>query len=181
MVEGQLAASSCVGLPFGQASAYPSRSESPLRNSARRICRALVTGGDSGTATCACNTGAQIPIISPSASNAFGVKSLQRASPNQLPFHRSLGGTRLIVLVFEKPLAMPIRTVLDPSIGTKYLPCSKREFKGPERQLDRCTGTHHTRSPNCATGEIAGLPTIPHSFRVMSSQLERQRNDGANL
>ena len=74
----------------------------PLRNGARPICRTLVTGGGSGTAACACNTGVQIPRLSPSASNAFGVKSLQRAPPNRLPFHRSLGGNRLIVLVFEK-------------------------------------------------------------------------------
>ena len=82
------------------------------------------------------STGALIPILPPSSSSAFGANSLPRASSNRLPFHRSPGGNHLIVLAFTTPLAVPIRTVFDPSIGPKYPPCSKRETKGQKRRVD---------------------------------------------
>ena len=92
------------------------------------------------------STGALIPILPPSSSSAFGANSLPRASSNRLPFHRSPGGKHLIVLAFTTPLAVPIRTVFDPSIGPKYPPCSKRETHGPKRRVDGCSGIHHTHS-----------------------------------
>ena len=48
---------------------------------------------------------------------------------NILPFHRSPGGNRLIVLAFTTPLAVPTSTVFYPSIGPKNLPCSYLESK----------------------------------------------------
>ena len=108
-----------------------------------------------GTAACGCKTGALIPTLPPSSSSAFGV--------NSLPVHRSPGGNRLIVRAFTTPLAVPTSTVFDPSIGSKYLPCSHRESRGPRRRLDGCTGIHHTRSPNCAKGRTARLTTFRSS------------------
>ena len=92
------------------------------------------------------------------------------ASFNKLPVHRSLGGNRLIVRAFTAPLAEPTRTVFDPSIGPKYLPCSNRESKGPRRRLDGCNNIHHTRSPNCAKEEEQRA--FPHFFRMLSCRLD---------
>ena len=131
---------------------WPNCSKSVRRNGARHTCRNSGTNESRGIAACGCNTGALIPTLPPSSSNALGVYSLPCASSNKLPVHRSPGGNRLIVRAFTTPLAVPTSTVFDPSIGPKYLPSSNRESKGPKRRLDGCTGIHHTRSPNCAKG-----------------------------
>ena len=123
------------------------------------------TNGGKGTASCGCNTSAPIPTLQPSSSNVFGVNSLPSASSSKLPVHRSFGGNRLFVQAFTTPLAVPINTVFDPSIGTKYLPCSNRESRGPKRRLDGFRNIHHTCSPNCAKGGTARLPSRPTANR----------------
>ena len=65
--------------------------------------------------------------------------------------------------------AEPTNTVFVPSIGPKYLPCSNRESRGPRRRLDGCKSIHHTRSPNCAKGRTARLPTF-RSCAVLPSR-----------
>ena len=74
-----------------------------------------------------------------------------------------------MVRAFTTPLAVPTSTVLEPCIGPKYLPCSNRESRGPNRRLDGCRGIHHTRSPNCAKGGTARLPTVL-SYAVLPSR-----------
>ena len=70
---------------------------------------------------------------------------------------------------FHTPLAVPISTVFDPAFGPKYLPCSYRESRGPRRRLDGCKGINHTRSPSCAKGRTARLPTF-RSYAVLPSR-----------
>ena len=70
---------------------------------------------------------------------------------------------------FTTPLAVQTSTVFGPPIGPKYLPCSNRESRGPGRRLDGCKGILHTRSPNCAKGRTAHLPTF-RSYAVLPSR-----------
>ena len=121
------------------------------------------------TAACGCSTSALIPTLLPSYSSAFGVNSLPSASSSKLPVHRSPGGNRLIIRAFTTPLPVPMCTVFDPSIGPEDLPCSNRESRGPRRRLDGSKGIHHTRSPNCAKGGKARLPTL-RSYAVWPSR-----------
>ena len=122
-----------------------------------------------------CNTGALIPTLPPSSSSAFGVNSLPCASSNKLPVHRSPGGNRLKIRAFTTPLAVPTSTVFDPSIGPQYLPRSNRESKGPKRRLDGYKNIHHTRSPNCAKGGTAPLPTFLSHTVLPSPPTEHRR------
>ena len=154
----------------GQLSVWPNCSKSVRRNGARRTCRNSGTNRGRGIAACGCNTGAMIPTLPPSSSSAFGVNSLPCASSNKLPFHRSLGGIRLIVQEFATPLEVPTRTVFDMSIGPNYFPCSRCEYTWPRRRLDGCRGIHHIRSPSCAKEELA---------RKLSSHLDQPKTDGA--
>ena len=62
----------------------------------------------------------------------------------------------------------------DPSIGTKYLPCSNHESKRPRRQFECCNGIHHNRSPNCAKGGTAHLSTSL-SWAVLPSRPPKNR------
>ena len=100
---------------------------------------------------------------------AYGCNTSAPASSSKLPVHRWPGGNRLIVRAFTTPLAVPINTVFDPSIGPTYLPCSNRDSRRPRRRLDGCKSIHHTRSPNCAKGGTARLPTFL-SYAVLPSR-----------
>ena len=111
------------------------------------------------------HTGALIPLLPPSSSSALGVNSLPSASSSRLPVQRSPGGNRSIIRALTTPLAVPTRTVFDPSMAPKYLPCPIRESRGPKRRLDGCKGIHHTRSPNYTKGRTTRLPTFrSHAF-----------------
>ena len=142
-------------------------SKSVRRNGARRTCRNSGTSGGKGTASCGCNTSALIPTLH---LPLYLVSiPLPSASSSKLPVHRSPGGNCLILRAFTTPLAVPIGLVFDPSIGPTYLPCSNHESRGPRRRLDGCKGIHHTRSPNCAKGGTARLPTF-RSCAVLPSR-----------
>ena len=143
--------------------------KSALRNGARRTCRNSGTNGGKGTASCGCNIGALIPTPPPSSSSTYGVNSLPSASSSKLPVYYSPGGNRLIVRAFTTPHGVPTRTVFDPSVGPKYVPCSNRQSKGPRRRLDGCRDMHHTHSLNCAKGGTARLPTFL-SYAVLPSR-----------
>ena len=90
------------------------------RNDARRTCRNSDINGGGGIAACGCITGALIPTLPPSSSNALGANSLRCASSNKLPVHRSPGGNRLIVRAFTTVVAGPyyfayVMIILQPS------------------------------------------------------------------
>ena len=127
--------------------------------------------GGKGTASCG--------ILPPPYSNVFGVNSLPCASSSKLPVHRSPGGNRLMVRAFTTPFAVPMNTVFDPSIGSKYLPCSNRDSRGldggwmaakasTKRSLNSRAFPRFVRMLSCHldalhTNSACWLQALPHS------------------
>ena len=135
------------------------------------------TNGGTGTAACGCNTGALIPTLPPSSSNAFGANTLPCAS-SKTSCHFIVRLVAAVLLFGLSPLHLQCQQVLyliHPSVPSTF-PAQIVIPQGPDggwMAAKASTTLAHRTVP------MEERRAFPHFFRVLSSRLDQPKTNGA--